>query len=1041
MVGHETVMVQDNQTNLLQGAENERLEREEEKLKNEENEVKEMNPVKQQVVQNGGNDQTAGVGTKTDAPVNAQTIQAQNVTFQGLEDLSGSLFSVKGFEEAAGCKIKDLPSDVSELGKLLEKYSHLINSPKAITGQNREAMIETLDEIQRLVKKYLKNPKVSKSGVKKVGNRRFNKKNGYVNIKKLKIKKDLNTTLGAMQFECRQKIKRLKAGESVIPPKRTILPTSGPLPMPGMKPVAQQMQQQTKIAKPVGEEVKQEETKPVVDEVKQEEKTQNDIQQLNKEKEPEITGPSMRKDFLDVMRKSADGAGNEYYKKLIGKFEELYQLLGEPIKKDNQEKSWKNLQKAYGELAEWSEGYAKAYMNAPTAIGRVRRRQARMLMLMCSFDMRTLRIANSDPKLAEKNTTWRQILEQPTGALAAQQNQSQQTEAKDAAQTNQPKVNPARDFRDYWKSRLEASKKGGLRRKNSEYFNSVQDALEQTAKAMEQGFGRDSRDNMKKLSEAAGALQALLAACQAYNARNPRTKNGKNRRDIVLQIQKYAAQDLIGCQKAISDFIGLEPEEQARQTWMSVLQKARSVQVTVEDLSKLTPEKKGQASEVFKIESQEGNHTVTKYFKKEDSLDMDAVKMKGKRAGYEFALQQTLEQYPNLSAKDKKSLQKLNENSGNSDLSKKDFSDEGIVAGKYLLNRMGRLNDTVISGLMKELGIVDEGGMANMTRRNVATSRIAKLLGLEHLVANSETVEIYDKATGRTIRGNLMDQAKGVENESVRDKLKNNQITSGFMRDLMNLQVLDTLCGQVDRNVGNMLYSINGEGEEAKVSGIQGIDNDAAFGTNTDVMSATDGVRSDARVVDAESGEMVVPYMDDELAQRILDLKSEVVEYVLKDLLKEDEIQSFILRLDTMQKGITKARKDHPDRFLKGDDAWILMEEGKPSVERELLIDYNNAVIQMDPDTWRKKELVLSTASEIYKDDPKTLEAIRLFYEDKEAFEKDYDKDERKMLEDEINKVIQKTKARQQYKYGARVNYFGRIKNSWSNFRKTETVV
>ena len=129
MVGHETVMVQDNQTNLLQGAENEKLEREEEKLKNEENEVKEMNPVKQQVVQNGGNDQTAGVGTKTDAPVTAQTIQAQNVTFQGLEDLSGSLFSVKGFEEAAGCKIKDLPSDVSELGKLLEKYSHLINSP------------------------------------------------------------------------------------------------------------------------------------------------------------------------------------------------------------------------------------------------------------------------------------------------------------------------------------------------------------------------------------------------------------------------------------------------------------------------------------------------------------------------------------------------------------------------------------------------------------------------------------------------------------------------------------------------------------------------------------------------------------------------------------------------------------------------------------------------------------------------------------------------------------------------------------------------
>ena len=239
MVGHETVTVQDNQTNLQQGAEDERLEREEEKLKNEENEVKEMNPVKQQVVQNGGNDQTAGVGTKTDTPVTAQTIQAQNVTFQGLEDLSGSLFSVKGFEKAAGCKIEDLPSNLSKLGDFLEKYSHLVASHEAITGQNREDMIETLDEIQRLVKKYLKNPQPSKSRVKKVGNQRINKKNGQViNKKELQIKEDLNTTLGALQYQCGQKIKRLNAGESVIPPKRMILPTSGPLPMPG-KPMQQ----------------------------------------------------------------------------------------------------------------------------------------------------------------------------------------------------------------------------------------------------------------------------------------------------------------------------------------------------------------------------------------------------------------------------------------------------------------------------------------------------------------------------------------------------------------------------------------------------------------------------------------------------------------------------------------------------------------------------------------------------------------------------------------------------------------------------------
>ena len=370
-------------------------------------------------------------------------------------------------------------------------------------------------------------------------------------------------------------------------------------------------------------------------------------------------------------------------------------------------------------------------------------------------------------------------------------------------------------------------------------------------------------------------------------------------------------------------------------------------------------------------------------------------------------------------------------------MSKKDFSDEGIEAATYLINRMLQLNKTVVKGYVKHIGIVDEGGTANMTRRNVATSRIADLLGLGKLVAKSRTVEIHDEATGKTIRGNLMDQAEGEEYGKIKDKLKNSEIASGFMRDLTNLQVLDALCGQVDRNTGNMLYKT----DNGKLSGVQAIDNDASFGTNTDVLSATVGDYKDARVFDVESGEMVVPYMDDELAQRIENLDSEVVRYVLADLLKEEEIQAFIQRLDKMKEGIQKARKEHPDRFLKGDKAWTLMEEGKPSVERELLTGYNNALIQMDPSTWKKKEMVLSTASEMYKDDPKTLEAIRLFYEDQEAFEKDYNKDERAMLKDEINKVIMENRARQQYKYGANINYFGRVKSSWSGFLRTETVV
>lgn len=717
-------------------------------------------------------------------------------------------FSKKEFEELSGKKISKLKG-YKKLGELLDQYGNLLQQGHNRDEQGRTLLIDKLNEIVKLTEEYRDN----------VGTKDRKVAIAMGNYRRMAMEKieGFQKENPDLYYVGRQAAKRL----------------SGPLPMPGMKPVAQpmkQMQQQTKIAKPVGEEVKQEETKSVVDEVKQEEKTQNDIQQRNKEKEPEITGPSMRKDFLDVMRKSADGAGNEYYKKLIGKFEELYQLLGESITKANQEKSWKNLQKAYGELAAWSEGYAKAYTNAPTAISRVRRRQARMLMLMCSFDMRTLRIANSDPELAEKNTTWRQILEQPTGALAAQQNQSQQTEAKDAAQTNQPKGNPARDFRNL-EQQLSNSEKGGLGRKNSKYFNRVMVALEQTAKAMEQGFGHVSSENIETLKAACAALQELLDACKQYTARNPRTKNGKARRSIVLLIQNYAEKDLRGCGSKLFEFYSMPADEQAKETWQSVIGGVRAMQLTVEDYSKLGSAEGGAASDTIKIELQEGDRAVTKYFKKEDSFNLEIIKEKGDDAPHYFAMQDTLQKYPNLSEKDKELLQEL---SRDASLEKKDFSEEGLLAAEYCKKRTAQVK-TTIESLMISLGITEEGGMANMSRRNVATSRIAELLGLENLVAKSRTVDILDQATGQTTRGNLMDQAEGKEYGEVENAITENKIDSGFIRDLTNLQVLDILCGQVDRHRNNMLYKTDDQGT---VIGVQGIDNDGAFGTNTDVASA-----------------------------------------------------------------------------------------------------------------------------------------------------------------------------------------------------------
>ena len=1102
-----------------QGAEVEKLEREEDQLKREEKEVATTDPVKQQVVQTGGSDQTAGMGRKTIVPAAKQNNRAQNMVLQRPNGLQGSLFSKAGFEAASGCMFDKSPKPYRNLGNLLDEYTDMINSGQGRDEQGRDAIIAKLTAIQVLIQACRTNLTSFGGGAEKVGGM-------YVNRGKAKNvgnTRQLMRCLYTLNKDCESKIETMRAGRDVNP----VIPSPfGDLPPAGVKPVTQQVlppvppkpvaqtqqtpvppeqvaqpqqtpvaskpvaqPQQTPVAsKPVAqtqqtpvppEPVAQTQQQPVppvpvvqedqhsqaqtnTEETQQQQETntevpknqgesqdqaeqqnqtaqQNEGQQQPPQQQQQTTGPtgpSMRKTLLDELKESERLGGrviNPAYKHLITRYEALYQALGDTITEDKQKKSWEKLKKAYIEVAVLSEQYARAHADAPTAVGRVCRRYARMLLFMCQFDMRTLRIANNDEELAKKNMTWIQILEQPaaptTQQTQTQQTETQQTEAQDTVQTNQPKGNAARDFRNL-EQQLSNSEKGGLGRKNSKYFNRVMVALEQTAKAMDQGFGHVSSENIETLKAACAALQELLDACKQYAARNPRTKNGKARRDIVLQIQDYAEKDLRGCGSKLFEFYSMSPDDQSKETWQSVLGGVRAMQLTVEDYSKLTSAEGGAASDTIKIELQEGDRAVTKYFKKEDSFNLEIIKEKGDDAPHYFAMQDTLQKYPNLSEKDKELLQEL---SHDASLENKDFSEEGLLAAEYCKKRTAQVK-TTIESLMISLGITEEGGMANMSRRNVATSRIAELLGLENLVAKSRTVDILDQATGQTIRGNLMDQAEGKEYDKVENAITENKIDSGFIRDLTNLQVLDILCGQVDRHRNNMLYKTDDQGT---VTGVQGIDNDGAFGTNTDVASAKNPYRKDLRVFDPETLEMIIPFMDDGLATRIAQLTSSTIRYVLKDLLTDEEIEATGRRLDLLQKGIKKARDEHSDRFLKEEKDWTVginnqdpnkeKDPNKKTVEEKMLDSYDDNFANSDPDSDVNKERIKKMAAEKFKDDPKIVSGINLFYDDENKFFEKYSSEEIREIMRERLKLREIIRDEGKVTYRNNRNYFGRI--------------
>lgn len=520
---------------------------------------------------------------------------------------------------------------------------------------------------------------------------------------------------------------------------------------------------------------------------------------------------------------------------------------------------------------------------------------------------------------------------------AADDNVQAEEPMEDVARKADNTKNPSQEFRN-WADELLRSEKGGLfGGRNSDRFERVHQALVDAVGAFMGSFGTDSARNIQMLAEAQTACNALLAACKQYTSRKPKTPAGKARRKMVLQIQALAAKDELGLGDAITDFCGLSPEEQLGQTWASVLGKARSVSLTEEDFYKRERASGGQVSQVFKVQG--------KYFKAEDSLNVDGgVGKTTDNANRYIALQETLELFPKLSQADREKLKEFAESEKTSGA----LSKKGEKALEHLKKRSNEMK-VLVNQVLKPQGIVDEGGMANTTRRNVATSRMAELLGLGHLVAKSQTAEIHDQATGKIIRGNLMDQAEGVELNEVKaeiSKKKEAAFTSGGIRDIMNLQVLDVLCGQVDRHAGNMLYKTNAAGQ---ISGIQGIDNDASFGTNIDTASAIHQGRKDYRIFDPNNGEMVIPYMDKALADRIEKLDSSVVRYVLRDLLKEAEIEAAVQRLENMKAGIIRAKKVSPERFLENEAQWTpQVAQQMANIQKNRLEESQKTVYKLD---------------------------------------------------------------------------------------------
>ena len=526
---------------------------------------------------------------------------------------------------------------------------------------------------------------------------------------------------------------------------------------------------------------------------------------------------------------------------------------------------------------------------------------------------------------------------------------------------------------------LRGAKKGGLKGYlgiggDSDKFKAVVDATQTAVDLMKGPVGPTRKEARENLIKGLAACARLAAACQKYNARTARTEAGLARQKKVGLIQELAEKDLPGIRATLDQIDMIPNNELSEMTWNKVRERSRMLEIHVDSLDSLETTG-GQSSTVYKLGK-------AGFFKEEETLSTkhaDAFRSGTKEEGVnslysaqQLDLKDTLRmRAPAVAKKMKLSVAAKEYIEG------KEYNVDEIPQGDALLKEvksdsvaeevtafckaMQDENKSRVRGWGVTLDNVTHQqhtrgifgkGTYNVSRRNVAVSRVAELLGVGNLIAKSQTARIID-SKGREMTGNLMAGARGKSamtisteyaQQQAEEYFKKKDVKDASMGDfyagvkemgsdpklqkmLSSLQVLDNLCGLQDRHGENFFVETDDNG---MATSVQGIDNDYSFGAvvldrqkeaDKKFGGARHGLNHTADVV--QYGKITLPHIDKQLAQNILDLDDATARYALSDLITEEEIDAFLARLHDLQKAFRSEMKNKESTvFIEDDSGW-----------------------------------------------------------------------------------------------------------------------
>ncbi len=203
---------------------------------------------------------------------------------------------------------------------------------------------------------------------------------------------------------------------------------------------------------------------------------------------------------------------------------------------------------------------------------------------------------------------------------------------------------------------------------------------------------------------------------------------------------------------------------------------------------------------------------------------------------------------------------------------------------------------------------------ASITNRNVATRRLAELLGVPELVPATQKVKYKDQ-NGKDRYGIIMAQAKGEElyevNEKIKKKTYKYKYNDLVFLQMNTLEILDVIAGQTDRNNSNIYAEFD---EKNKVTNIRAIDNDMSFGklTYNDIKKTK---RRFLNALEDKDGFCKLKVVDKRLYDSLMVLTDEMVDYVFADLLFKDELKALKDRIKFVKKLLKHSNEKDKDNL------------------------------------------------------------------------------------------------------------------------------